>query len=279
MSAGETTQVAQRIRPVIETQEQDALAQESSMFETLGLVVYDFVRFVRRPGFQYWEHTFEDIWRLLRLTVPLAVFMCFFIGGIISIHAINAINDIGAAKELSGILLASLALRSVSILMVLLSLAASAGAGTVTEFGAMRVNEEIDALESISIDSHSYLIGCRMMAVLIVAPILMVLGTSACFLGGWGVAMLFPDLNLGVYGDFFWRGLVWIDLVYVAVEVLVIAFVGIMVCASQGYRASGGPVGVGLAVGRAMDIVIWVGMLLNLSFSFFYWGTSDTIKM
>jgi len=52
----------------------------------------------------------------------------------------------------------------------------------------------------------------------------------------------------------------------------------VIICASQGYRATGGSVGVGLAVGRAMDLVIGVSMMLNLVFSYFFWGTTDTVK-
>jgi len=249
-----------------------------SLFQVLGLAAYDLGQVIRHPGFQYWPRVIKDSVTLLKFTAPLAGFMTFFLGGAISIHAITAIRGLGTARELAGIILSSLALRSVSLIMIFMALAASVGTGTVTEFGAMRVSDEVDALESISINSHSYLVGTRMLTVLLVTPILTIFGVTTGFIGGWLIALLYPNLDAGTFGEFFWRGIVPLDFVYVVIEMVVIALIMVIICASQGYRATGGSVGVGLAVGRAMDLVIGVSMMLNLVFSYFFWGTTDTVK-
>jgi len=252
---------------------------EGSMVELLGLAGYDLWRSIRHAGWGYRGHLLSDVAKLLQQTVPIAAFLTFFLGGAISIHAISAISEIGAGKEVSAAILSSLALRSVALIMIFMALAASLGAGTVTEFGAMRVSEEVDALESISVDSHAYLVGNRLLAAVLIAPFLTIIGVGSCFLGGLLTAVLYPDMNFASYSYFFWRTISPIDFVYVIIEMTVISAVIAVICASQGYRAQGGPVGVGLAVGRSMDLVIGVSMVLNLAFSYFFWGTTDTVQL
>jgi len=248
------------------------------MLILLGTAAYDLGRAIQRPAFRYWPRIMADAAAQFKTTAPLAGFLSAIIGGAISIHAMTAIAGLGASTTLAGIILSSLALRSVSVIMVLLAMSASMGAGTVTQIGAMRVSDEIDALESIAIDSHTYLIGTRILTGLLVAGPLMIFGIATCFIGGW-ITALVNGVDAGAFGDFFWRGIAPIDFVYVLIETTSITLVMVAICASQGYRATGGPVGVGLAVGRSMDIIVGVGMVLNLVFSFFFWGTTDTVKL
>jgi len=254
--------------------------EQGSVIELLGLAAYDIWRAIRHPGLAYWQQILRDMKKLFQQTVPVAVFLSFFLGAAISIHAISAIEVLASSvKELSGAILSSLALRSLALIMTFMAVAASVGAGTVTELGSMRVSEEVDALESISIDSHAYLVATRFLSTVLLAPFIAVIGVGACFLGGYLTALLYPNLNFASYEYYFWLTVAPIDFVYIIIEMTVISAVIVIICASQGYRADGGAVGVGLAVGRSMDLIIGVSMVLNLAFSYFFWGTSDTVSI
>jgi phospholipid/cholesterol/gamma-HCH transport system permease protein len=147
-------------------------------------------------------------------------------------------------------------------------LASIIGAGHTAEIGAQRISEEIDALEVMGIDSISYLASTRLIAgVVAVVPL---------FAGLVTVAFLSPQLTTtvlygqshGTYEHYFRTFLRPDDVLWSFVESVIIT-VAIMVTHSYyGYHASGGPVGVGEAVGRSMrfslvsiQVVVLLGTL------------------
>jgi phospholipid/cholesterol/gamma-HCH transport system permease protein len=147
-------------------------------------------------------------------------------------------------------------------------LASIIGAGHTAEIGAQRISEEIDALEVMGIDSISYLASTRLIAgVVALVPL---------FAGLVTVAFLSPQLTTtvlygqshGTYEHYFRTFLRADDVLWSFVESVIIT-VAIMVTHSYyGYNASGGPVGVGEAVGRSMrfslvsiQVVVLLGTL------------------
>jgi phospholipid/cholesterol/gamma-HCH transport system permease protein len=131
-------------------------------------------------------------------------------------------------------------------------LASIIGAGHTAEIGAMRINEEIDALEVMGIDSISYLASTRLIAGLVaIVPL---------YCGLVAVAFLSPQLTTtlvygqshGTYEHYFRTFLRPEDVFWSFVEALIIVVVVLVSHCYYGYNASGGPVGVGEAVGRSM---------------------------
>lgn len=251
---------------------------ESTTLTAVGSIVYDMK--AMRYGFKYWRLTLHQASAVFRSTAPLCMWLCFFIGLALVVQATNVIGMIGADRGLAGIAVGALGLREIAINVALLGIAASAGAGYVTELGAMRVAEEIDALEVMSIDSHSYLLSTRMWGTLIAAVPLLIFCIGMTFAGGWLAALSQSSvMSLGSFGLFFWRSIATVDFPYALIKGTVLAVLTALICTSLGYRASGGPVGVGLAVGKALDLSIVAGMLLNLAMTYMFWGLSDTLKI
>jgi phospholipid/cholesterol/gamma-HCH transport system permease protein len=253
---------------------------DESATTTVGMIVYDAGRFLRAPGLRYWRKVFEHAARVFRTTAPLTVWLSFFIGTAVTFQAINLLSVVGADRGLAAVIVGSVGLREVSIIMALFGVSASVGAGFVTELGAMRVAEEIDALEVMGISSHPYLIGTRIFGAAIATVPLIIFSVGAVFLGGWAIAYTQSDaVNMASFSLFFWRVISPLDFVFVVFKGTCIAVATAMIGASCGYRATGGPVGVGLAVGRALNLAVVCGVLMNLAFSYIFWGTKDTIRL
>ena len=147
-------------------------------------------------------------------------------------------------------------------------LASIIGAGHTAELGAMRINEEIDALEAMGINSIAYLTSTRLIAGLVALVPL--------YCGLVGVAFLSPQLTTtwlygqshGTYEHYFRTFLRPEDVFWSFVETAIMVVVIMATHCYYGYNASGGPVGVGDAVGRSMrfslvsvQVVVLLGTL------------------
>jgi phospholipid/cholesterol/gamma-HCH transport system permease protein len=147
-------------------------------------------------------------------------------------------------------------------------LASIIGAGHTAELGAMRINEEIDALEVMGINSISYLTSTRLIAGLVaIIPL---------YCGLVVVAFLSPQLTTtlvygqshGTYEHYFRTFLRPEDVFWSFVEAVIIVVVVMVSHCYYGFNANGGPVGVGEAVGRSMrfslvsvQVVVLLGTL------------------
>src|SRR5215212_6137579 len=116
----------------------------------------------------------------------------------------------------------------------------------------MHINEEIDALEVIGIRSLSYLVSSRLVAGVIVVIPLYCVGVLCSFLAArFGTTFIYGQSS-GVYDHYFNTFLNPTDLVWSFVQSVAMAMVIMLVHTYYGFTASGGPAGVGEAVGRAV---------------------------
>jgi phospholipid/cholesterol/gamma-HCH transport system permease protein len=152
--------------------------------------------------------------------------------------------------------------------------AAKVGTGLVAEIGAMRVSEEVDALEVMGVDSLAYLCATRLLACWLVIPFIYLIGIAACYLASY-IAVIFVvgDTAPGGYNLIFWFFQDPTDLLFSVTKAMAMATLIVLVGAFYGYTARGGPVGVGKAAARSMVVnvvgVHMIGMLGTLIF----WGT------
>lgn len=252
----------------------------AGMMESTGRVVLDAGQTLRHPGLSHWRVILTITNRLVRSAGPLAWFLCLSQGAVITIQSAVILGGFGVDRGLGGIIVASLGLRELVLISGTAALGASIGAGYVTELGSMRVSEEIDAIEVMGIASYPYLVSTRVIAAVIAAVPIFVGCIAACFIGGIAsAAYQVGGMNLGNYVAFFRVGFTPIDLVFVVVKGVVATGMVAMICASTGYRAKGGSVGVGMAVGEALNLTLVLVMFMNLLMSYLFWGISDTVKL
>jgi phospholipid/cholesterol/gamma-HCH transport system permease protein len=143
----------------------------------------------------------------------------------------------------------------------------------------MRISEEVDALEVMGIPSLPYLVTTRVIAGFIAVIPLYVLGLLTSYVASREITVYFNGQSPGTYDHYFNLFLPPVDVLWSFGKVLVFSVVIIMTHCYFGYRASGGPAGVGVAVGRAVRTAIVAVTLVDFFLSLAIWGTTTTVRI
>ena len=204
--------------------------------------------------------------------------MSFFTGTEVGLQGYKGLQQIGA-EAFTGLVGSFANTREVTPLIAGVAFAAQVGAGFTAEIGAMRISDEIDALEVMSVPSLVYLVCTRVLAALVCIVPLYLFSLYASFLATEIVTTRFFGLSPGVYDHYFRLYLPPIDVFYSLAKACVFAVAVSLIHCYYGYYASGGPAGVGVAVGRAIRLSIVTVVLLNLLLSLLFWGGGNTVNV
>ncbi|MDQ2651034.1 MAG: ABC transporter permease [Actinomycetota bacterium] len=204
--------------------------------------------------------------------------MSFFTGTEVGLQGFKGLEQIGA-ESLTGIIGSFANTREVTPLIAGVAFAAQVGAGFTAELGAMRISEEIDALEVMSVPSKAYLVATRVVAAVIAIVPLYLISLFASFFATEVVTTRFFGLPPGVYDHYFRLYLPPIDILYSLLKAVLFAIVVALIHCYYGYYATGGPAGVGVAVGRAIRLSIVSVVVLNLVLSLVFWGGGNTVSL
>jgi len=211
-------------------------------------------------------------------TVGVIFFMAFFTGTQVGLEGFKGLQLIGA-EAFTGFISAFANTREITPLIAGVTLAAQVGAGFTAELGAMRVNEEIDALEVMAVRPVPYLISTRIIALVIAIIPLYLISLFASYFATNLIVTDLLGLSSGTYSHYFDLFLPPIDILYSLIKAVVFAIAVALIHCYYGFTASGGPAGVGIAVGRAIRASIVAVNVLNLMLSAFMWGVSDTVRI
>ena len=199
-------------------------------------------------------------------------------GTVVGLQGYAALNQIGAAA-FTGFVSAYFNTREIAPLVAGLALSATVGAGFTAQLGAMRINEEVDALEGMGVPSLPYLVTTRIVAGSIAVIPLYALGLISSYFGSRIVTLVFNGQSAGTYDHYFSLFLSPVDVLWSFVKVLIFSIVIILVHTYYGYRASGGPAGVGVAVGRAVRTAIVLINVIDFFMSLAIWGATTTVRI
>jgi len=146
-------------------------------------------------------------------------------------------------------------------------LAAKVGCGFVAELGAMRVHEEIEALDVMGVSSIVYLVAVRMVASALALPVIYLLAIGSADLGGWlQSAVRFNDVSQGTYETYRYAFFGSTDLLLSLAQGLTISTTVVCVALYFGYGVRGGPVEVGVATARSMAVNLVAVTFVNFAF-------------
>ena len=201
-------------------------------------------------------------------TVVIIGFLTLAAGGVLAVQGYSSLGNIGI-EALTGFLAAFINVRILAPVVAGIGLAATFGAGVTAQLGAMRISEEIDALESMAIRPISYLVSTRIVAgMLATAPLYSIAVILSFFASQFTTTVLFGQ-SAGLYNHYFDTFLNPIDLLWSFLQAILMALSVLLLHTYYGYFASGGPEGVGVATGNAVRtsliVVISVTLLLSLS--------------
>jgi len=211
-------------------------------------------------------------------TVGVITMMAFFTGTEVGLQGYAALNQIGTSA-FSGFVSAYFNTREISPLVAGIALAATVGCGFTAQLGAMRISEEVDALEVMAIPSLPFLVTTRIIGGLIAIVPLYVVGLLSSYFATRLVVTKFFGQSAGTYDHYFDLFLPPGDVLWSFGKVLVFAVVVIMIHCYHGYNASGGPAGVGVAVGRAVRTSIVAINVVDLLLSMAIWGATTTVRL
>jgi phospholipid/cholesterol/gamma-HCH transport system permease protein len=211
-------------------------------------------------------------------TVGVIAGMTFFTGAQVGLSGYAALNQIGTAA-FSGFVSAYFNTREIAPLVAGIALAATVGCGFTAQLGAMRISEEVDALEVMAIRSMPFLVTTRIVAGLVAIVPLYVIGLLSSYFATRLTVTQFYHQSAGTYDHYFNQFLPPGDVLWSFGKVLVFAVVVILIHCYHGYTASGGPAGVGVAVGRAVRTSIVAVNVIDLFLSMAIWGSTTTVRL
>ena len=211
-------------------------------------------------------------------TVGVIVGLTFFTGTEVGLQGYAALNQIGTAA-FAGFVSAYFNTREIAPLVAGIGLAATVGCGFTAQLGAMRISEEVDALEVMAVPSMPFLVTTRIIAGLIAIIPLYVVGLLSSYFATRLTVTQFYGQSPGTFDHYFNQFLPPGDVLWSLGKVLVFAVVIILIHCYYGYYASGGPAGVGVAVGRAVRTSIVAINVIDLFLSIAIWGTTTTVRL
>jgi len=215
---------------------------------------------------------------LIAGTVGVIAFLAFFAGTEVGIQGYASLSQIGVAK-FTAFISAYFNTREVAPLVSAIALAATVGCGYTARLGAMRISEEVDALEVMGVPSLPFLVTTRMVAAFIAVIPLYIVALSASYLSPRLITTLIYGQSPGTYDNYFKEFLPPIDILWSFGKLLFLAVTVILIHCYYGYTASGGPAGVGVAVGRAVRTSIVTIVVANFFLSFAIWGSTTTVRI
>jgi phospholipid/cholesterol/gamma-HCH transport system permease protein len=211
-------------------------------------------------------------------TVVVVTTLVMSTGSFVGIQLYRSLSDIGV-EALSGFASAFINTRFAAPLTAAIGLAATIGAGATAQIGAMKINEEIDALEVMGIRAISYLASTRIVAGVVVTVPLWCLATLAGFVATRALVVLVYKQAPGVYDHYFNTYLQPLDLVWSLLQVMVTATVVMLIHTYYGFSAAGGPAGVGEAVGRSVRASLTVAVSVQLAVAMAAYGVSGDFNL
>jgi phospholipid/cholesterol/gamma-HCH transport system permease protein len=201
-------------------------------------------------------------------TVVIVGFLTLAAGGTLAVQGYSSLGNIGI-EALTGFLAAFINVRIAAPVVAGIGLAATFGAGVTAQLGAMRINEEIDALEAMAIRPVEYLVSTRIIAGMIAITPLYSIAVILSFVASQFTTVVIFGQSGGLYDHYFDTFLNPIDLLWSFLQAVLMAITILLIHTYFGYFATGGPSGVGVAVGNAVRtsliVVVSVTLLVSLS--------------
>jgi phospholipid/cholesterol/gamma-HCH transport system permease protein len=201
-------------------------------------------------------------------TLVIVGFLTIATGGVLAVQGYSSLGNIGI-EALTGFLSAFINVRIGAPVIAGIGLAATFGAGVTAQLGAMRINEEIDALEAMGMRPVEYLVSTRLIAGMIAITPLYSIAVILSFMASRFATVVVFGQSGGLYDHYFNTFLNPIDLLWSFLQALLMALTILLIHTYYGYFATGGPSGVGVAVGNgvrtSLVAVVSVTLLVSLS--------------
>jgi phospholipid/cholesterol/gamma-HCH transport system permease protein len=185
----------------------------------------------------------------------------FAVGAVMSMHTRSSLERFGAEAMIPAGLGIAL-VKETGPLVTALLFSGRVGAGIGAELGAMRVSEQIDALETLAIDSFKYLVVTRILACILVLPLLVTAANFAGICGGYVAETVISGMSFRLYWERAFSLIGFSDYIPATLKTCVFGFIIGTISTYLGYNTTGGTAGVGQSATRS---VVFSSILVILS--------------
>jgi phospholipid/cholesterol/gamma-HCH transport system permease protein len=237
------------------------------------------------------RHQRTEVWRLLGEasfgtgalaviggTFGVILLLSFFTGTEVGLQGFTGLDNIGASL-FTGFISAYFNTREIAPLVAGIALSATLGAGFTGQLGAMRIAEEIDALEVMAVPPIPFLVTTRVLAGMVAVVPLYLAGLFSSYFATRLIVTMSFGQSPGAYDHYFHLFLPPTDVLLSLVKALIFAVIVILTHCYYGFGAKGGPGGVGVAVGRAVRAAIVLVTVSDFFISLAFWGANDTVRI
>src|SRR6186713_663826 len=206
-------------------------------------------------------------------SAPLILTAGFAIGIVLSIHTRASLERFGAEAMIPAALAIAL-IRETGPLIAALLVAGRVGAGIGAEIGAMRVTEQIDALEASAVDAFKYLAVTRILALMIAMPLLTIMMDFSGIVGGYVAEAVVSGMSWQQYFERSFAYIGYSDIIPATLKTIVFGFLIAAVSSYLGFTTTRGTEGVGEASTRSVvmsSMLIILGDVILVKIIFFFY--------
>jgi phospholipid/cholesterol/gamma-HCH transport system permease protein len=211
-------------------------------------------------------------------TVGVAVVLGITAGALLAIEGYNTLNLLGLGPA-TGLLSSWASTRELVPVMIALAFITQAGCRFTAQLGAMRIAEEIDAMDALAIKPIPYLVTTRVVASVVASIPLFLVCLATAYVAAQVTVSIIADTSAGTYQHYFDLFSSSRDVLYATIKGVIFVFVASAIQCYYGYFASGGPEGVGVAAGHAMRASITVVIILNALLTMAMWGVDAGARL
>ena len=227
------------------------------------------VALLRRPSSGHWKEVPHLAEKCGADAVPIVILINFLVGFVMAFQAAKQLKMFGANIFVADLVGLSLT-RELAPLMTAIIVCGRSGAAFAAELGSMKVNEEVDALRTLGLTPFGWLVVPRVVALILVVPILTLLADFVGILGGLAVGV--ADLDLSVMGYLLetQRAVHGWDIGTGLIKSMVFAVAISLIACQQGFAASGGAEGVGKRTTSTVVTSLFALVLIDTMFTMLF---------
>jgi phospholipid/cholesterol/gamma-HCH transport system permease protein len=250
---------------------EDAAVSAGNLVIFAGYVIRDIPRTLR----QYPAETVSQMGRLLKSNLGVLLFMMVMLGALIGITVSFLFEGLGLESYVSATSAVPI-LRGVIEIVFGWILAAKYGCGIVAELGAMRISDEIDAMEVMGVESRPFLVTTRVISAAITLPFVFVMGLLIYFYSSRFIEVdVLQSVSAGGHDFILYAFQGSRELIVATLWATITGVIVTLVACYYGYTADGGPVGVGRATAQAMLVNLVLISLVAMILAMLFFLTSS----
>jgi phospholipid/cholesterol/gamma-HCH transport system permease protein len=244
----------------------DVLADFVALMTFLGALIMDLLHLTLNPRQVRWDEVVTAMKRVGVDGLPIITLLSFLLGLIVAFLSAMQLKQFGANIYVAD-LTAIAMVQELGPIMTGVMVAGRSGSAFAAEIGTMKVNEEVDALTIMGFDPLRFLAVPKVMASLVVLPLLTYYANLFGILGGMVVGLLYLDLTPYTFLKEVQVSIALFDIAYSTVKCLVFAVLIAGIGCQRGFQVRGGAEAVGAATTSAVVASIFMIIIMDSAFA------------